>query len=421
VASLLRRWAPRSAGLPSVRGLPLVLSSVRWCAVAVVCAAGMLLGCVSTEAQVRVAARAGSLREQAVLPAPPQALSLMVGQDAMTDDEVRKAQEVLTARIGARLAQWDKSPLTPAPTVRVGRLEVLRAVAKVALGRDMVRHHAQCRVRILVEQDVVADVQGDLHRVVVVRNRSALELQGVMRDMRDRGGRNPLIDAIDVTEAVGAACDVAVAAATFDVRPEDVQAEEDAVAFLSTGVSPSVLAAQALRRAQASQRKVRAEAVLRDRTEEKATVAALMDLVEVGTNDDVELVRPFFHAPEERVRRAARAALLALCAGHAALAPESKAHCEEASAEALSPLSSSSSSSSQLPSSTSMPSDPSVPPSPPRPVRPVAGEDDEDNGEQDTEPQGGAARHESLLKDTKEASHASPLQVEGGVETDTAP
>ncbi len=323
-------------------------------------------GCASTETHVRVVSRAGALRERAILPAAPDHVRIAVGPEALDDTELAAAEAAVQLRQRATLDDVARTPSASGEgAARAGSAQLLRASAAVVLGRDVHRHSAKCRVRVVVDGDVVADAEAEALRTVPVRNRSAWELDGVRQEMLAHRGRNPLIARDDVVTVVDAACGAALRAVTIDARPEDAIVPDPRDPDAPPATSP------ALRASAAHARRDRALAALRDPSANaNARAAALVDLVDTGVVDDARVVGLLLRDPDARVRRAADVAFAALCAGHTTLAPSASETCRrpEPPPTALAPT---------VPSATS------PAPTAPLPTRPVAGVDDDDNDKED--------------------------------------
>ncbi len=293
-------------------------------AVVVAPAAG---GCVATTAQARVASRAGALRERPLRPASTAVTGarFAVGADALTDAELAAAEATVPRRLADTLQAWGRGGVASTDALTAGRVEIARARARVVVGRDVHRHEAGCRVRVVVDVgnagpgEVVVDAEGEVRREIPVRNVSAWELEGVRAAMAAGGGRNPLVAADAVVDSVAAACEVALRAALLDARPEDDLAVDPRDPSSPPPSSPELRRAAArARRARALQRAA-ASAPAAERS------AALVDLADVGVLDDARVAATFLHDADPTVRRAAALAFGALCAGQTTLAPTSTA------------------------------------------------------------------------------------------------
>jgi hypothetical protein len=280
-----------------------------------------LAGCASTETRVRVVSRAGGLRDAAILPSEPDTPRLAIGPEVLTDEELTAVEGAIAIRLRASLHEWASSPPTTDAVLRAGRVEVVRARAAVQVGRDLHRHRASCRLRVRVDEAVVADAEGEALRTTPVRNVSGLELAARAAQPSAQAGRHPLIERDEVLAAVGDACDAALRAVTFDLRPEDARTRDP------RGPAKSPSAAAPIRRADRLERRARALATLNGATEAKARVAALVALTEAGMVDDASLVARDLYAADARVRRSADAAFAVLCAGQPTLAPTAAAAC----------------------------------------------------------------------------------------------
>ncbi|MBM4281865.1 MAG: hypothetical protein FJ137_14290 [Deltaproteobacteria bacterium] len=343
-------------------------------------------GCATTETRVRVVSRAGALRDGAVLPTPPATLRIAAGRDALGDDELAVVEAALSARLRSSLAALQARPASAAPVVRAGRIEVVRARAGVTVGRDVHRHQATCRLRVLVDDTVVADAEGEAVRAVPVRNVSAVELAAVAAAVRARGGRNPLIARDDVAAALGEACDAALRAVTFDVRPEDA-----VVADPRDGHAPSSTSLS-LRAAARGERRARALAALESGAmDDKARAAALIELVDVGVVFDAPQAAAALQAPSALIRRAADAAFVALCAGQPTFAPEAEAACTR-----------------PPPPASAGPSAPAVPPRVEPPVRPVRDDGDDEHGDEGVSKEANTDGDDSNNTDPASPSTALP-------------
>jgi hypothetical protein len=300
------------------------------------------------------------LRDVAVVAEAPSFLRLAAGADALTDAEVAQVEAAVLARLRSSIEAMSTAPLTSSRVVRAGQAEITRARVAVKLGRDVHRHQATCRIRVVVDGAVVADAEGEVLRTIPVRNVSAVELRAVGAAIAASGGRNPLIGASDVGEAVVDACDVAMRAVTFDVRPEDAVVDDPRQRSMSAPSSPELRARTCERRRRG------ALATLAQTTDEQARAAALVVLIDAGVVDDAPIAAAQLGAVSPLVRRAAAAAFDALCAGHGTLAPSAKTGCVK-----------------PRPSSPAVVEPAGAARRPEPPARPVAGEQGDEDDEDD--------------------------------------
>lgn len=268
---------------------------------------------MSTESKVRVVTRAGALREPAlaaglVPDVVDAAVRVDVGTEAATDDEVK----AIEARLAAQLSSLDDA--LPAAR-RAGQLTVLRARVKASPGREQHRYLADCRLRLSIDGDVVAEVEGEAVRLVRARNLSVVELDGIKDEMMNNGGRLRLLDSDDVATAVVDACSSAFAAIATDARPADAELDRDA----GDGFSAAERAAE-----RDAQRR-RALSRLEHPKNPAERAGALVDLGAVGVVADAAAVATRLHDENALVRRAAESSFTALCAGQKTLAPTSTA------------------------------------------------------------------------------------------------
>ncbi len=277
----------------------------------------LVTSCVSTEARVRVVTRAGALRDAVVVPATlAPGLQVAIGREAATDSELLQLEQDLKNHISARL-----EVAGPTATPRVGRLFVVRARVRAAPGRQQHRYRADCRLRLDVDGAVVAEAEADVLRLVQARNLSLIELERLRDQMKDSGGRIPLLSSDDVHEAVLSACSAAFDAVAFDARPEDAAIDDAAGPGFSAQERSLSRKEQRRRAIDKLDRSVSA-------TSAKAVndvAAALIDLAAVGVLGDAPRVAAHLYDESALVRRAAEQSFAALCAGQAVLAPSSPA------------------------------------------------------------------------------------------------
>lgn len=314
--------------------------------------------CTTTETKVRVIGRAGTVRDVAVVPAVDAAQAKVVaGPEVLTDAELAAVQQRLAAHLEDAVAAEDArattDPVGLTGILRAGTLTTTRLRLKASAGREQHRTFAECRVRVKVGDDVLADVEGTALRLVQARNVSALELPDIERQMLENGGRHPLLDAEDTEAALVDACRAAIAAVLDDTRPEDA----DVDAAQGRGV------ARAARKEARLERRRRAllrleQALAKSPRQDDAVAAALVDLGDAGGLPDADTVKAFHHDGHPLVQRAAHAALRSLCAGHALL-PE-----DEGAVARCTP-----------------PAPPPAPPPVEAPPAPVGDDEDDDDGD----------------------------------------
>jgi hypothetical protein len=282
-------------------------------------ACALCVGCASTEHTVRVVARGGAFRDGIVVPTvEPRAPRVIAGPDVLTDDELAALEarlgEQLPALVHKETLRATTDPVGVSSILRSGTLKATRLRVRATAGREQHRTVAECRVQITVGDDVIADAEGTALRIVQARNVSLLELPSIEQQMREQGGRHPLLDVRDSEAALLDACRAAIAAAVDDTRPDDH--DRDVVA--GKGI------ARASRQQARAERRRRALARLEQGTSATprradTVAAALVELGESGGLDDAALVRPFVVDTHPLVQRASASALGALCAGHAVL------------------------------------------------------------------------------------------------------
>jgi len=277
--------------------------------------------CTTTETKVRVVGRAGTVRDVAVVPAVDERQARVVaGPEVFTDAELAGVQERLVAHLKDAVAAEDArattDPVGITGILRSGTLSTTRLRLKASAGREQHRTVAECRVRVKVGDDVIADAEGTALRLVQARNVSALELPEIERQMRDNGGRHPLLAAEDSEAALVEACRAAVAAIVDDTRPEDV----DVDAAQGRGVARAGRKEARLERHRRALLRLE-QALAKAPRQDDAVAAALVDIGDTGGLADAERVKAWVHDAHPLVQRAARASLSALCAGHALLPP----------------------------------------------------------------------------------------------------
>jgi hypothetical protein len=275
--------------------------------------------CTTTEQKVRVIGRAGTVRDVVVVPAvDDQQARVVAGPEVFTDAELAGVQQRLVTHLQDAVAAEDArattDPVGVTGILRSGTLTTTRLRLKASAGRERHRTFAECRVRVKVGDDVLADAEGTALRLVQARNLSAIELPEIERQMRDNGGRHPLLDAEESEAALVAACRAAVAAVVDDTRPEDREVD----AAQGRGV------ARAGRKEARLERRRRAllrleQALSKSPRQDEAVAAALVDLGDTGGLSDADTVKVFHHDGHPLVQRAAQAALRSLCAGHTLL------------------------------------------------------------------------------------------------------
>ncbi len=296
-------------------------SQPRWDVVTLVLGLAVAVGagCVTSESRVRVVSRAGALRgaaseSLAIVPATIEpVVRVEVGADAATDAELA----AIEAGVVTRLQGLPVDKLVTAVTARVGALSVVRARVKALPGREQHRYLADCRLRLRVDGDVVAEVEGETLRMVRARNLSVVELDGIKEEMAQTG-RLTLLDADDVAEALAEACTAAYYAVVDDRRPDDA----DAAADKDPGDNARPADERALERH--GQRRRALERLAHPKNEAELA-SAIIDLADVGVVDDAPLVAARLDANSALVRRAADSTFDVLCAGHKTLAPTSTA------------------------------------------------------------------------------------------------
>jgi hypothetical protein len=285
-------------------------------ALAFVAVLGSSAACTTTEQKVRVIGRAGTVRDVVVVPAvDPQQARVVAGPEVFTDAELAGVEQRLVSHLEAAVAVEDArattDPVGVTGILRSGTLTTTRLRLKASAGREQHRTFAECRMRVKVGEDVLADVEGTALRLVQARNVSALELPEIERQMQENGGRHPLLDAEASEAALVEACRAAVAAVIDDTRPEDA----DVDAAQGRGV------ARAARKEARLERRRRAllrleQALSKSPRQDDAVAAALVDLGDTGGLPDADTVKVFHHDGHPLVQRAAQAALRSLCAGH---------------------------------------------------------------------------------------------------------
>ncbi len=333
---------------------------------ALVTLALLVSACTTTETKVRVISRAGPFQNSVIVPAHvDDAVRVSVGSDVLTDKELAALEARLPAILNdvvnevAQVATTD--PVGSDGVLRHGTLSIVRVKVKAAAGRERHKTMVDCRLRVRTAPamggDVLSDVEGSALQLVQARNVSVVELAGLEQEMRDNGGRNPLLDVDDTDAAIVAACRAAIMAIVDGTYPDDAaidEANERGVARAQRKRDRTEL----LRRA-----RDRAEAALKhEPRKDDALAGALVDIGVAGTVVDASVVSPHYHDAHPLVQRAARAALSSLCAGHQLLPKH-----EGAVVRCAIPAE---------PVVVEVPAEPE----PEMPVRPIIGADDDDEG-----------------------------------------
>ncbi len=296
----------------SIRAASSVAGLVARVVVVVVAASG----CVTSAAKVRVIERVGGARDQIVWPErADDAVAVDVGRAAATDAELDALRVDVAAALAARVGAPDATLSLAAP--RVGVVRVVRANVKASPGREQHRYLGSCRLRVTDGDAVIADVEGEVLRLVRAQNLSVVELAGITEAMQSNGGRMPLLAADDVRAVVVDACVAAFDAASADVRPDDNDVDR------SAGVG----AARAGRAAARAAARARALEKLQKQKSVADVAAALVDLGAVGDVDDAAVVGARLYDEHALVARAAAAAFRQLCAAQPRLAPAQTAAC----------------------------------------------------------------------------------------------
>ena len=286
-----------------------VTRALQFAVVAACAAAGV--ACTTVETKVRVVSRAGALRDVVVVPAVADApIRIVAGPDVVTDEELALLEQQLPERLRTAIV------LAGAP---IGEIRAVRVRVSAAPGRERHRTSVDCRLRLTVGDDVVADVEGSTVQFVQARNISVVELDGIRAEMAKNGGRNPLLTLTDTEAAIIEACSAALNAIVDERLPADVNVDRE------NGVG----SAKETRRFQRSERRRRAverlEAELvRSPRRNDVVAAALVDIGDAGVVADAAPVARFLHDKNALVRRAATSAFQTLCAGHAALGVDKK-------------------------------------------------------------------------------------------------
>lgn len=263
-------------------------------------------GCVTSETRVRVVSRAGALRDVVVVPGVPTApVRIVAGADALTDSELVALQQALPERLQTAVV------LAGVP---VGELQAVRIRVKAAPGREQHRTVVDCRLRLKVGDDVIADVEGTTVQLVQARNLSVVELDGIVAEMAKNGGRNPLLEVEDTENAIVQACTAALNAIVDERLPADVDVDRQNGAGF----------AKEARRVQQADRRRRAVSrleaeLLKSPRRHDVVAASLVDIGDVGIVADATPVAGFLYDDNALVRRAAESAFSSLCAGHKAL------------------------------------------------------------------------------------------------------
>ncbi len=287
-------------------------------------------GCTTVDNKVRVIRRAGPVHDVAVIPAVSvEAIAVSAGADVLTDDELAALQARLPQVLQAAAAGILSEVSTEGSSARVGltglvqkgQLEALRVKVKASPGREQHRTVAECRLRIRVGDDVVAEVEGTTLQAVTARNLSVIELEGIRTEMQENGGRNPLLDVEDTERAIVSACTAALRAASFDERPgdADVDAQTDSPGGARVARKKARLEARtrALKKVETS--------VAGERRKHDDLAAALIDLGDSGGIRDAPVAAAYLFDEHPLVQRAASAAFVNLCAGFSILPAEDDA------------------------------------------------------------------------------------------------
>jgi hypothetical protein len=287
----------------------------------------VLLGACSTiESRVRVVSRAGTVHDVVVIPALDTATPIRVaaGADVLTDAELADFQArlpaLLKASLDATALSASTDPIGSIGILKRGHLQIVRIRVKAAVGRHQHRILADCRLRVQHGADMLVDVEGTAVAVVQARNVSVVELDGIIDEMKNHGGRNPLLQAEDTEEAVVAACTSALAAIVDDSRPDD--------AVVDAGAGRG--AARVARKEARLQRRRRAlerlaDEVVRTPRQHDALAAALVDVGDTGGVGDAPAIGAFLHDAHPLVKKASTLAFQTLCAGHTVLPPDEDA------------------------------------------------------------------------------------------------
>jgi hypothetical protein len=277
--------------------------------------------CATTETKVRVVGRAGTVRDVVIVPeVEARQATIVAGPEVFTDAELAAVQGRLVAHltdaVAAEVPRATTDPVGVTGILRSGTLSTTRLRVKASAGREQHRTMAECRMRVKVAEDVIADVEGTALRLVQARNVSALELPDIERQMQENGGRHPLLDAGESEAALIEACRAAVAAVVDDNRPEDDEVD----ATQGRGVARVVRKEARLERRRRALLRLE-QALSKSPRQDEAVAAALVDLGDTGGLPDADTVKVFHHDAHPLVQRAAKAALISLCAGHTLLPP----------------------------------------------------------------------------------------------------
>lgn len=247
------------------------------------------VGCASVDVRGRETLRLGPLRGVALAPTTvaPVPVVIDAGADALSDEELATIATALPSELQHALSARASAAVAPR-ALGTARIDGCRL--RAGPGRAHTVYEARCRVTVVVNEVVVAEVHADALRRVRARAISEDEAKAIRKLVR-----NPLLSADDGRLALVAALDAA-AAILVDGR---VPPSPDA-----PGAAPLPRAARA---GLAREHLARASAATTVR-------AALFDLSANGTPADAPTVLPFLAHDDVAVRVAAVDALGELCA-----------------------------------------------------------------------------------------------------------